>query len=510
MPRRAGQPASGQNIRRRREVAVRLALGVSRRRLLAESVAGSVLLALAGGVVAYGLERWAGGVVQRLLLPSVFFPRAEAETRILIYTGAVALLVGFVAAVAPALATARTTLLAAMNDGSPWAARGRSRPLGALVVLQAAVSVTLLVGAGLFMRSLVQVRSLGWGVDLERVVLARIEWQTGVDALRQDEVTADLIGRLAGVPGVESAAGAADFAFGTPLRGAVESPGLDLSTESAPVVHYVTPDYFRTVGLDLLDGRALLGTDGPDDPPVAVVSRTMADQLWPGDDAIGRCFVLRGGASDACTTVVGVAEDASRGLIAQEDFLALYLPLAQTGGYGAIYVRAAGDAGELASRVSIFLRSASPQVRYASAETLRNVLEPQLRSWTLGAWLFSVFGALALLVASVGLYSVLAYEAAARTREIGIRSALGAGAGRLLAGVLLTGAREVGVGVVLGRLGAYLAAPRIADLLFDVPARDPWVMGGVAAALLAVAALASLLPALRTARIDPARVLRRE
>jgi predicted permease len=495
--------------RRHREVALRLALGISRGRLLAEFVTTSVLLALAGGALAFAVERWVGGAVQRLLLPSVFFPAGAAEGRVLMYTAGVAVLAGVVSAVVPALVSARTRLASALQGG-PRASRGRSRLGSALVVLQASASVILLVGAGLFLRSMHEVRGLEMGVDLDRVIQARIEWASGVPGSVQDALTAEAVERLEELPGVESAAGAAPFTFGVPLRGAVEVPGLEPALDVAPVVNQVTPGYFRTVGLGIVEGRGLEATDGPDDPPVAVVSRTMARALWPEGSGVGRCFLMRGASDGDCTTVVGVAEDASRGRIEDEDFMAFYLPIAQTGGYGAIYVRSRGDAIAFAERVSLFLRAFSPEVRYASAQTLREILDPQIRSWKLGAWLFSAFGLLALLVASLGLYSVLTFEVATRTRELGIRSALGAESRQLLRGVLIDGTGVAGIGVVLGVLIAYLAAPRIDGLLFDVSARDPAVMVAAAVTLLAVAALASLVPAVRATRVHPATVLREE
>jgi ABC-type antimicrobial peptide transport system permease subunit len=243
----------------------------------------------------------------------------------------------------------------------------------------------------------------------------------------------------------------------------------------------------------------------------------MAESLWPGESPLGRCLLVGTGA-ETCTDVVGVVEDASRGSLETDPYMAYYLPATQAamldGQFGTrltgIYVRAASDAGALTGTVAEALRTFSPRVRYATARTLRDVLDPQARSWTLGATMFSIFGLLALLVASVGLYSVLSFEVAQRTREIGIRSALGAGRSALLRGVVFEGLRLILLGVVIGLGAAWLLAPRVGDLLFEVSPRDPAVLGLVAAVLIAAALMAGLVPGLRATRVDPATALRSE
>jgi ABC-type antimicrobial peptide transport system permease subunit len=193
-------------------------------------------------------------------------------------------------------------------------------------------------------------------------------------------------------------------------------------------------------------------------------------------------------------------------------FMAYYVPVAQDQNrpIQALYVRANGDARDVLGAVTAYLRGFSPEVRYATTQTLRDYVDPAARSWKLGASLFSVFGLLALIVAAVGLYSLLAFDVAQRTREIGIRSALGAEKRRLLAGVVMRGARLAGMGVALGLAVTWFAAPRIADLLFEVSPREPAVLAGVAALLLLVSIAASLAPGLRATRVDPMEALRSE
>jgi ABC-type antimicrobial peptide transport system permease subunit len=191
--------------------------------------------------------------------------------------------------------------------------------------------------------------------------------------------------------------------------------------------------------------------------------------------------------------------------------MAYYLPAAQAGrAYNMIYVRAESSADDLVPAITAALRSFAPEVRYVHVQTLRDLLDPQARSWTLGATMFTIFGLLALVVAAIGLYSVLAFDVAQRTRELGIRTALGARKARLLRAVVGHGAFLAGVGVALGLGAAYLAAPYIQDLLFETSPRDPTVFATVAVVLLAVSVAASLVPALRATRVDPMTALRAE
>jgi ABC-type antimicrobial peptide transport system permease subunit len=227
-----------------------------------------------------------------------------------------------------------------------------------------------------------------------------------------------------------------------------------------------------------------------------------------------------GSGSEACTTVVGVVEDATRGAYTGDPYMGYYLSMAQVRdampqGHSlsapqGIYVRSRSDASDARAVVASALRSFSPDVRYANVQTLRELLDPQARSWTLGATMFSVFGFLALILAAVGLYSVLAFDVAQRTRELGIRTALGAKRARLLGSVLYQGGCLVALGVALGLAVAYVAAPYARDLLFEVSPRDPGVFGTVAAVLLAVSVAASLTPGLRATRVDPVAALKTE
>jgi ABC-type antimicrobial peptide transport system permease subunit len=278
----------------------------------------------------------------------------------------------------------------------------------------------------------------------------------------------------------------------------------------------VTPGYFRTTGLSIVKGRPFEEGDGASDGLVAVISQTMARALWPTEDPLGRCLMV-GADAAACTTVVGVVEDAARGNYTESAYMGYYVPVSQAallpqgeslGAPQTLYIRARDDADAVVAAATPILSSLTPEVRWARVRSMRDILDPQARSWTLGATMFIAFGLLAMTLAAIGLYAVLAFEVAQRTREFGIRVALGAERARLLRSVLARGGQVAMIGIVIGLAGAYAAAPFVQDLLFQVSPRDPIVLAVVAAALLLVSLSASLLPALRATRVDPVTALK--
>ena len=513
-----------RGTRRRREVAVRLALGVGRTRLLTMMVVESLLLALLGGGVALLLSFLGGSVVRNTLLPGVLFPGSAVGGRVALFTLVTAVVAGLLAGVGPAFQATRASLSGDLAMGAGASSGMRSRTRALLTVAQATLSVVLLVGAGLFVRSVDQVRKQDLGLDVDRLLVASLELETtGVFPMRADEaeaptvdanaIYAEAIRRVRSLPGVSDAAGTGSpfqWSFSTELKAA----GLDsipTLPSGGPYFYDVTPGYFRTVGLRVERGRGLEETDGEGASRVTVVSATMARTLWPDADPLGQCLLVGRDAKE-CTTVVGVVEDASRGDLQEDPYMAYYLPLAQRPDrkVNGLYVRTSGDPEELVSTVAPLLRDFDPRVRFATVRPLRTVLEPQARAWTLGATMFTVFGLLALVVAAIGLYGVLAFDVAQRTRELGIRTALGAERTRLLRSVVMSGVALGGAGVLLGLGVALVAGPFAGDLLFEVSPRDPLVLVGVAAVLLAVTVVASLLPGMRATRVDPMVALRSE
>jgi len=495
---------------RRREVAVRLSLGVSRARLLREMVLETVALAVLGGLAALALAYWGGGLIRRLLAPDILWTTSALSGRVVAFTAVLSLAAGLIAGFGPALQSTRADLTRDLAEGGRGSSRARSRVRGTLTVAQATLSAALLVGAGLFIQSVLQVRKLDLGLDVDRLVMAQLEFQG--EELDEQETTRlygeamDVVARLPEVTGVA----VTDVLFQWAHVEHISVPGLDslpVPPGGGPFYYAVSPGYMRATGTRILQGRPILDTDAEGSPPVALVNEAMARAFWPNQDPLDGCFHVED--SEECTRVVGVVENATRAELNVDGILAYYLPLAQTGGAPAgMYVRTDGEPRALAAALAPVLRSFSPRVRFAQVQTFRELLDPQTRSWTLGAVLFTAFGALALLVAAIGLYSVLAFDVAQRTREIGIRTALGAQKARVLKGVVLTGTRLAVLGAVLGLGVSFVAARFARPLLFQVDGADPMVLGGVALLLVVVAVLASLVPGLRATRVDPMEALR--
>lgn len=499
-----------RGVRRRREMAVRLALGAGRARLVSTVLAETIWLALLGAVVALILSSWGGAIVQSTLLPGVVFDGSALDARLVAFTVLVAVLAGGVASIGPAIAAARSSVVAnlAMGAGVRTSRSSQFRTL--LTVAQAALSVVLLIGAGWFVRSVSLARSVDLGLEADELIVASVEFDGTVD---RNDIYQRILERVQREPGVDAVAGTS-VPFPSVAAMQLTVPGLDSLPElpgGGPFYYDVTPGYLSTVGLPVILGRDLAETDRAGGARVTVVSNTMAETLWPDADPLGQCLLLgpRDEAARECTTVVGVVEDSSRGNLAEEPFMALYLPIAQRPErrLNGLLVRTTHPA-ELAATLTTTLQGFDPSILWADVRPLRDIVEPQARAWSLAATLFSVFGLLALAIAAVGLYGALAFDVAQRTRELGIRSALGAARSHLMATVLVSGMRVGGAGIVLG-LAAALSVGRFAEpLLFNVSPYDFRVIGAVVAALACVVVVASLVPGVRATRVEPVIAMR--
>jgi predicted permease len=269
-------------------------------------------------------------------------------------------------------------------------------------------------------------------------------------------------------------------------------------------------DYFTTTGTRILKGRGFTEADRADGPLVAVVSQGMAEAVWPGKDAIGQCIKIDR-PTDPCRMVVGVVENIHQNSLTENQKLQYYLPIEQMRSYEAnVFVRTRGAATAHAETVRRELQKLMPGASYVTAMPMREIIDPRQRSWQIGATMFLVFGLLALVLAAIGLYSVIAYTVAQRTQEIGVRIALGAGVRDVVTLVLGEGIRFAIVGIAIGGGVALWASKWIGPLLFAVSPKDPAVYGIVAVVLLAVAMLASAIPATRASRVDPNVALRSE
>jgi putative ABC transport system permease protein len=501
-------------MHRRREIAVRLALGISRWRLVRLLTSEMLLLAALAGAAAVLAAWWGGGILRSLLLPDVDWREPALHWRVVAFAVLVSILAGLVAGIIPALQSSNPQLTRALKEGSRDGWTHRSRLRGALVATQAALSVMLLVGAALFVRSLHNVRGVDTGYDVSTLVFGSAVFDDDL-APSDTVVAAEMIAlaeRLQSRPGVEAVARANHgpmLGWGVRLIwfGNESSASLRGNQPSHAIV---SSEYFGAVGLKLLSGSIF--DDRRGSPVQIVINETMARLLYPRENAVGQCIRLDK-KDNPCYPIVGVVETGTRtALIEKEPVPQYYLPLGSMPGTAAegttVIVRASSMA---MSAVRAELRSAIERAfptGDAWVVAMSDRLADEYRPWQLGAKLFTGFGVLALLVAIVGIYSTMSYGVSQRTHEFGVRVALGARVGDVLRLVMGEGLRVVAVGVVLGIALALAAGRLISALLYGIEPSDPRVMLIVSTTLLVVAAIAALLPAWRAARVDPVTALR--
>ena len=495
-------------IRRRREIAVRLAIGVSRGRLLMQLLSESTLLALAGGAVGVLIAQWGGGILRGLLLPDVAWTTSALDLRVVVVTVLLALFAGLVTGLAPMRQLSRADVVSDLRSGGRGVSLRGSRMRRGLLVLQGAISVVLLIGAGLFVRSFHNVRSLDLGFQPEHVIVAEMAARgTPIDSARRIEIMERIRERALTVPGVQHAAHTLTIPFNLEWNQYLVVPGIDTaSLRDLFYINPVGPGYFETMGTPLIRGRQITDADRAGGQPVAVLSQAAVRRIWPSEDPLGKCVKLE--ASGQCYFVVGVAGDI-RASFEEGPGRHVYVAAAQVRVPDSrMFIRTRGEAAAQAEGVRRALQEVVPGFAYVAVRTLDRLVAPQMRSWRLGATMFTIFGLLALVVAAVGLYSVVAYDVSQRTRELGVRVALGASAGAVLRLVVGEGVRVVAVGLALGAAVAVSLASKVSPLLYEVSAKDPVTYAGVLGVLLIVAVVASLAPAVRAARVDPNVALR--
>jgi predicted permease len=508
-------------LRRRREIAVRLALGVSQGRLAAQFITEGLLLALLGCGAGLLIAQWVFTALRQSLIRDGSAGGLLTDWRTLAAASVFALVAGLLTSIAPALLATRGDLAPMLRAGAREGTYQRSRTRSTLLILQGALSVILLVGAGLFVRSLDNVRSMHLGWSADQVLLATPNYRgVQLDSVERIAFRARLLAAAQAIPGVEHAARVNGLPFGTSTN-QIFVPGID-SVERLGRFNYqsTSPDYFSVMGTRILNGRGLTQQDRLSSAPVTVVSEAMGRVLWPGKNPVGECLHI-GSPSAPCTTVVGVAEDAVQTSITDTERLMYYLPdeqglfdpvalrLALPRPGNRILLRMAGtNAAALAERVRSELQRLMPGAAYVTVTPLEDLVNKQRRSWQLGAMMFVAFGALALVVAAVGLYGVIGYNVAQRMHELGVRIALGAQSRDIIKLVVGQGLSFATMGVLLGLGAAFVAARWIQPLLFQQSARDPVIYGGVGALIVLVALVATAVPALRATRADPNTALR--
>ena len=445
---------------------------------------------------------------------------------------AIVLVAGLLIGLVPAWRAGRTDAATALKSGDHDGDRSRSALRGVLMLSQSALAMLLLIGAGLFVRSLSRVRSIDLGLQPDRVVALSLRWrprpeganQAAADRRRADstedrrrtDAVRSGIARLRALPGVEHVAAAGGMPFGNSVGTSISIPGMDslphLKGDIFPYPSFnsVSSDYFATLGTRLLQGRVFTDADREGSESVVVVGAAMARALWPAENALNKCIHI-GGPTKPCSRVVGVVQDARRSQIQEGPLMQYYIPLGQGAGARAnpdVLVRPRGDPVAAIAALRAAARQIDPAIRYVDATVLQDLVEPQVRTWRVGALMFSVFAGLAVVVAAVGMFGVVAYLVEQRRYEIGVRIALGARASDVVVLMLRGTVAVTAAGAIIG-IGVAIAAGRfVAPLLFDTSAHDPATIIGVGALLLGVATVAAGVPALRARQVDPIMALR--
>ena len=503
------------------EVAVRAALGASGRRLAGQVMVESLVLAVVGGLAGLALALY--GVEAFRALAPADVPRLDqvaVDGTVLLFTLALVVGVALLFGAAPAIRLARTAPAGDLGAGGRGgSSRAEARSRGLLLVGEVALSLVLLVGAGLLLKSFARLVAIDPGYDTREVVRFTLSLP---DARYEElESVAGFYGRLeeriAATPGVESVGSL----FGAPLgRGnAVGGVRVEGRPEPAPgqetyaAIRPATPGYFRTMGIPVLRGRGIEPSDGTDDPPVGVVTERFVEQNFPGQDPVGErvSLTIDFGYGSPVFTIVGVVPDVLSESLTDDTRPALYVPHAQMGpGFVTVHVRGRPGAPPLLPALRTAVRELDSDLPLRNVETLEEVVGRQVAPTRFYLTLIGLFAALAVVLAAVGLYGVVAYLVTRRTREIGVRMALGAGRGSIAKLVLGQGVRPAAWGLALGLVAAWLGARALESLLFQVDPTDPFIFGGVALLLAGVVTAATLIPARSATRVDPVEALRAE
>ena len=519
-----------KTLGRRKEIAIRSALGASRSRVLQQILSESVLLALAGGILGLFIAHFGVRLISTFLADQLSLsPDINLDGWVLGFTLAVSLLTGVLAGLAPALRLTKTDLNEALKQGlgRTDTDSGGNGTRGVLVVSEVALSLMLLIGAGLMIRSLWMLRSVNPGLDPNNVLSMTV----GIPfpstrfptPLQQSNFFNDVLQRIRALPGVESA-GVIDA---LPLTGggstqpiAIEGrPAQQMADQPEVAVRTISPGYTAALRIPLLRGRNFTDADTAGRPATILVSESMAKRFWLNEDPLGKHLTMTF-FPDASREIVGIVGDVKdSGLEVVDPVATLYMPLAQLSAplQGAwtsfpmsLVVRTTSDPSSLTSAVTTAVHQVDSELPLLQILTMQDVIGASLSQQRFNMLLLAVFAGLALLLAAIGIYSVLSYSVKRRVREIGIRMALGAEVGDVLRLIVIEGMRPTLIGLAIGLAGALALGRVLANLIYGVKPTDPITFGAVSVLLAGVALFASIIPAYRATRVEPMKTLREE
>ncbi len=503
---------------RRREIAVRLAVGASRARLIRQLLAESLILSGVGGGLGLLLAIWANSLL-RNYRPDFALPIAldlGLDVQVLVFAMGLSILTGLLFGLAPALQASRADLVSALKEASTdQKAAGRFHLGDLLVVGQVTLSLVLLIGAGLLVRSLIASRAaeIGFSPDPLGVLTLNLD-MNGYEEEQGKNFYRQTLERVRALQEVESASIAARFPFDMNINlSDIHVDGNELtSNEEKPFVVDVTfvgVDYFRTMGIPLLEGRPFLESDTEDSPGVVIVNEKLARTLWPEESAIGKR--IRRDPDSPPLEIVAVASNHKIRTIGENPRPYLHFARAQNyNAYGSLLIRSRGDATATVETVRRELLQMNPELTIMDAVSFNDQLAVSLYPVRMGSRLLGGFSLLAVLLAAIGLYGLIAYWVSQRTHEVGIRMALGAETHRVMVLVLKRGMILAGLGVAIGLVASMLVNQALAGILFGIPAVDFLTLAAGACILLVAALVANAVPAWRASRVDPMIALRYE
>ena len=507
---------------RQREMSLRAALGASRFQIAKQLMAESLVYFALGGVAGLVLGRWLLDAL--LAIAPATIPRLDqvgVDLRVLLFTSAATLLTGLLFGLIPAWSASRTDITSALREGGHGAIAGRSWLRDTLVVVQVAATVVLLVSSGLLLRSFHELQQVDAGFTAEKVMTMKVDLPPakygaiGQTDEKRVQFVNDLVKRLEALPGVESAA----VVTTTPLTGGptfimrVES-NINVTPSSAPVTRYrtITPDYFKVMGIALEKGRFFTPWDAPGGPRVVIVNRAFVKKFFPGTaDPIGKRVEVGLDDPPRWAQIVGVVTDVKIDSLEAETPVQAYEPYHEFSFNNiTVVARSSRDASGLATAMRKEVLAIDPQQPVHTQKTMAQIVDESLGQRYFSLLLVGLFASVALLLASVGLYGVISYGVAQRTREFGVRLSIGASRRDIASMVVSQGSRLIAAGLSIGLVGALFSARLFQSLLFGIGARDPFTFAGVIFVLGTVAVMACLIPALRAADVDPIVALRDE
>jgi putative ABC transport system permease protein len=507
---------------RQREVAIRAALGAGRWRIVRQLLTESVIVALAGGIGGALLAVWGTDLIWLGIPPesnTPYYITWTVDASTLIYTLAISVFVGVVFGLAPALEATKGNLQESLKEGGRGSAGSkRHRLRNGLVVAEVALSLILLVGASLFVRSFLKAQHASGGFDTAPIMTFRtyMPGDQYVGPSPKARRIEDVMRRIEALPGVVGAAASNNI----PLSGG--GSGGDVAIEGKPVnpgdergIFWtgVTAHWFRTLDVPVRQGRDFTEREAAESSAVAVINQTMAQQFWANEDPLGRRFRFVNDTAIGWVTVIGVIPDIHNNDLDDTDrdpSAYLPYPYLATPNTGLMVRVAGGEPTAIVSQVRREIRAADPGMPLFEVQTMETARQLGFWQFKLFGWMFAVFGAIALLLAAVGVYGVLAYSVTQRTQEMGVRTALGASSGDVLRLVVGEGVKLAGIGIGIGLVGAFGVTRFISSILFDTSPSDPLSYAAVALFLIGVAVVASWIPARRATIVDPIVALRAE